>query len=79
MVDSEGTVKLMDMGMWRVTAAHVRLNNELEANRPWPEKNAWKAPELLDAEELGFFMEPTCMSDVYAFAITCIEVSDSVV
>ena len=35
----------------------------------------WKAPELIDPEELGFEnSRPTKQSDMFSFACTCVEV-----
>lgn len=68
LIDSDGSVKLTDVGMWRVYETLSSSYADLEYDN-----YLWNAPEILlpGDDDVGL-AEPS--SDVYAFACTCIEV-----
>ena len=70
LIDSDGSVKLTDVGMWRVYKTVSSSYADLEQDN-----HMWNAPEILLPED-GDVGRAEPSSDVYAFASTCIEVSD---
>ena len=71
-MDDDGHARLADFGMALIADATAYNYGSVHGGGAV----RWKAPELLDPEELGLpTSRPTFASDVYSFACTCVQVS----
>jgi len=69
LIDSDFNVKLTDFGMSRIS----ETVQETYATMPGGAIR-WQSPELLDPDLFNMdSSKPTCASDVYSFACTCVE------
>ncbi|KAH8103138.1 kinase-like domain-containing protein [Cristinia sonorae] len=70
LVDEDGSLRLTDFGMATIAEATPYAY----ASKHGGGAVRWTAPELIDPEEFGFTSaRPTYASDVYSFALTCME------
>ncbi|THH32062.1 hypothetical protein EUX98_g2100 [Antrodiella citrinella] len=69
LIDSKGNALLTDFGMARI----IQLVAETYATMP-TSAIRWQSPELLDPDAFQLeYSSPTIASDMYSFALTCIE------
>ncbi|THH29185.1 hypothetical protein EUX98_g5002 [Antrodiella citrinella] len=69
LIDSKGSALLTDFGMARI----IQLVAETYATMP-TSTIRWQSPELLDPDAFQLeYSSPTIASDMYSFALTCIE------
>lgn len=72
-MDKDGTAKIADFGLSRVKDVQASLTGSSSAGGRGSLR--WQAPELLSPETFDGSGKQTFATDIYAFGMTCLEVS----